>query len=186
MQPTGLSDASGLGELLAGLELEEEAWQVHAGITLGRYVNFMKKCTKCEKTKDLSEFYFDKRKGRLYAQCRSCVLEKNRKWSIDSRAMKRALRPPRIKTGPQKIDWTFRRYGLSEDQYLVMLELQGGGCAICGKTPEGRRLSVDHDHESGKVRGLLCDICNRGLGLFKDNTDTLRRAISYLLQHAAK
>ena len=83
------------------------------------------------------------------------------------------------------IDGRLRRtYDISSFEYDDMLEAQGGGCAICGKTPEaeGRRLSVDHDHETGRVRGLLCNLCNRGLGHFTHDLGLLYSAISYLEQ----
>lgn len=58
------------------------------------------------------------------------------------------------------------------------------GCAICGKLPGktngGRPLAVDHDHKTGRVRGLLCENCNNGLGRFKDNPAFLREAVGYL------
>ena len=78
-----------------------------------------------------------------------------------------------------------KQYGLSREQYALMLKAQGGGCALCGsKKPGGpmprRNFAVDHDHRSGKVRGLLCAPCNTGLGHFKDNQQLLRRAADYL------
>jgi len=55
-----------------------------------------------------------------------------------------------------------RRYGITPEQYDLMLERQGGGCAICGRLPKpGRRLAVDHDHATKRVRGLLCFQCNK-------------------------
>ena len=74
-------------------------------------------------------------------------------------------------------------YGISPEQYEKMLASQGGGCALCGQdgsTSRGGVLHVDHCHTNGHVRGLLCDLCNRGLGLFKDRPDLLRRAAEYL------
>ena len=58
-----------------------------------------------------------------------------------------------------------------------MLHRQNGVCAVCGV---GGKLHVDHDHETGLVRGLLCGSCNRALGLLKDNVDSLKMAIDYL------
>ena len=60
------------------------------------------------------------------------------------------------------------RTGITEAQYEALLAAQGGGCAICGNTPKSRRLSVDHDHATGDVRGLLCHRCNRGLPTWVD------------------
>ena len=74
-----------------------------------------------------------------------------------------------------------RKYGLKPGEYDHMLEQQGGGCAIC-KQPcaRERRLSVDHCHSTGRVRGLLCQNCNAAIGMFKDDTALLFRAIDYL------
>jgi len=56
-----------------------------------------------------------------------------------------------------------RQLGVTDEAYEALLEAQGGGCAICGAKPKTRRLHVDHDHATGKVRGLLCHRCNRAL-----------------------
>jgi len=71
---------------------------------------------------------------------------------------------------------------ISDDDYSHLLNLQGGGCAICGKTSNGifKRLFEDHDHSTGLIRGLLCRDCNSGLGALKDNVLLLKRAIEYL------
>jgi hypothetical protein len=61
------------------------------------------------------------------------------------------------------------------------MKIQDGRCAICRKKPQtGRRLSVDHDHKTGEVRGLLCTLCNQGLGYFKDDPGRLGAALEYL------
>ena len=75
------------------------------------------------------------------------------------------------------------KYGITLAHYDEMLERQENTCAICGLTPEenGKRLCVDHNHETGEVRGLLCDDCNRGIGTFRDNPVSLARAAEYLL-----
>lgn len=75
-----------------------------------------------------------------------------------------------------------QRYGLTLSEYNTLLEAQGDRCAICGKMPEenGRRLSVDHNHKTGQIRGLLCQNCNRGLGSFKDNPEITASATDYL------
>ena len=72
-----------------------------------------------------------------------------------------------------------RCYGLSQGAYDAMLDGQGGGCALCGqKCKSGRSLAVDHCHTTGTVRGLLCGNCNRGLGMFQDDPELMRRAAS--------
>lgn len=72
-----------------------------------------------------------------------------------------------------------KKYGIDSEQYEALLLKQGGVCGIC-KRASNRRLAVDHCHESGEVRGLLCYNCNVGLGLFKDDTVLLSAAIEYL------
>jgi len=79
-----------------------------------------------------------------------------------------------------------RNFGITLEEYNSMYELQDGLCAICKKTDEveGRRLAVDHNHETGQIRALLCGSCNRGLGLFKEDIDSLSKAIDYLKEYA--
>jgi len=72
------------------------------------------------------------------------------------------------------------KYGLTAEQYEQRLVQQHGRCAICGIIPDGWMLAVDHDHETGRVRGLLCGMCNQGLGMFEDAVEFLERAIAYL------
>ncbi len=75
-----------------------------------------------------------------------------------------------------------KTYALSIDDYSALLDAQGGTCAICGRTPEesGATLHVDHDHVTGKLRGILCRSCNHGLGRFQDNIEWLFNAACYL------
>lgn len=73
-----------------------------------------------------------------------------------------------------------KSFGIGLAEYNNILEMQGGGCAICGGKDQHYRLAVDHCHDTKAVRGLLCANCNRGLGLFKDSPDRLERAMNYL------
>ncbi len=74
-----------------------------------------------------------------------------------------------------------RTFGVSPERYAELLELQGGGCAICGESERlGTSFSVDHDHKTGMVRGLLCRACNAAIGGLKDDVAVLQRAIDYL------
>jgi hypothetical protein len=72
-----------------------------------------------------------------------------------------------------------KQLGVSDADYEALLAAQGGGCAICGNPPKTRRLDVDHDHKTGKVRGLLCHRCNRALPNWV-TADWLLRASGYL------
>ena len=80
-----------------------------------------------------------------------------------------------------------RTYGITAEQYDEMFEAQGGVCAICGRPPKNMPLNVDHDHETGEVRGLLCWSCNhRVLGAVRDSIELLQRAAAYLEQPPAR
>lgn len=75
-----------------------------------------------------------------------------------------------------------KKFGITVEQYDQMMRAQLNRCAICRihQSQEKRRFAVDHDHSSGKIRGLLCINCNRGLGAFKDSDEMLAEAIEYL------
>lgn len=83
-------------------------------------------------------------------------------------------------------------YGITPEQYQAILISQGGGCAICG-TPENKgnkrrhkALAVDHDHNTGAVRGILCHACNLAVGILGDNVELLKKATDYLQQWSTK
>lgn len=73
-----------------------------------------------------------------------------------------------------------RSFGMTMEGYDRMVAAQNGGCGVCGKPPKKRLLDVDHDHKTGRVRGALCHLHNRGLGFFQDDPVLLRRAAKYL------
>ena len=109
--------------------------------------------------------------------------ENSRKWAAAHREWKRqADREYRKLKGTPEYNEIrkLKVYGLTKDDYQQMLENQRGRCAICGKEPIRRKLAVDHDHETGLIRGLLCFRCNFGLGWFQDDISRLRRAVSHL------
>jgi hypothetical protein len=163
-----------------------------------------KLCTRCDRTLPLTDFRKDKgRLDGLYPWCIECSREykghKKRepsKWS--SKAEYDADRRAKMKD-QRADDWfgnyLFTTYRITENQYAAMLEAQGGRCAICKTREPGQargrsngRFHIDHDHSCcpGRtscghcVRGLLCRACNIGVGLLKDNPDTLRSAVRYL------
>lgn len=72
-------------------------------------------------------------------------------------------------------------YGIEREEYEKLLSDQKERCAICyGVNKDGKALGVDHDHGTGRIRGLLCNTCNRSLGLLHDNIEVLKKAIKYL------
>ena len=74
-----------------------------------------------------------------------------------------------------------RNYDITPEQFEELNTYQKGVCWICKHVPSSKKLHVDHDHRTGKVRGLLCYRCNVGLGFFKDDIDRLEDAVQYLL-----
>jgi len=139
----------------------------------------MKTCKNCSIEKPLDEFYTHKRtrdgKG---SWCKRCLIAKTaekRKDPIQKELWKEYGRRSLLKS----------RYGITTEQYDSMLLAQNGACAVCKtNTAGGRgtesRLAVDHDHATGRVRGLLCSMCNQGIGMFKDDPSLLTKAIEYL------
>ena len=114
--------------------------------------------------------------------------EQHRRWRAGRIEQLREAARKRRKVNPEPDRTTRRRshlrkyYGLTLEQYDALLASQGGCCAICeNPKPEAEKSwHVDHDHQSGKVRGLLCGACNRGLGHFKDNPNLLLAAADYV------
>lgn len=78
----------------------------------------------------------------------------------------------------------FKKYNMTLDEYNVMLENQNYKCAICGKTKSenGKSFAVDHNHKTGKVRGLLCNHCNVGIGYLGDSAEITAKATAYLIK----
>ncbi len=161
----------------------------------------MKTCNVCGETKPLEDFYANKgSRGGRRADCKACNnAQRRERYRADPRAhVERAVRwqrenPERHKakqreyaeSGKKKVadrkSHLKRKYGLTVEQYDEMLEAQGGGCAICGRLPRGDiALHVDHDHETGVIRGLLCFTCNNALGDLEDDPERLYKAATYL------
>lgn len=78
-----------------------------------------------------------------------------------------------------------RQYGLTEAQFAALFRAQGNACACCGRTTNKGNKSwcVDHDHQTGEVRGILCGLCNTGIGALGDNLEGLKKAVKYLRRH---
>ena len=137
----------------------------------------MRTCTSCNTEKPLADFGVRKsgRVGDLIMPCKPCKVQVHR--------TKRQANPEHYLQIERKSKFK-KQYGITLEQYDEIFTAQGGGCAICSaKTPSNRTkyFAVDHCHTTGKVRGLLCTKCNRGLGLFNDRTDLLKLATNYLL-----
>lgn len=108
--------------------------------------------------------------------CKPCKRKKDAEWKQANKA--RVKFYDRAYNAEAKKVWGTQRKPRPE--FISLARSQGNTCAICGAKPKARRLAVDHDHKSGKIRGLLCMFCNTGLGKFRDSPELLERAIVYL------
>jgi hypothetical protein len=119
--------------------------------------------------------------------CKPIATARNKAAKNDARRLSTAGSPEAVKAKNRRSN--LRRYGLTADQYDAMLEKQNGVCLLCADPPKGEghgassRLHVDHDHETGKVRALLCNNCNRAIGHFRDDPELMQRASLYVWQH---
>lgn len=123
-------------------------------------------CPQCGET-DRAKFYVNDRGYKANKVCRECHKKQCLvRWHAKPKLDRQASRS--------------YKYGITPEDFKQMFETQQGKCAICNEEPKTKRgLHVDHDHETGKVRGLLCHGCNVALGSFKDVT-LLNKAIEYL------
>lgn len=143
-------------------------------------------CSACKVEKAADEFPRNRSaKSGLLAYCRPCNSAKAREWKArnpERAAYHAAKRRPRSTIERRKVGlWV--KYRLTWDDYQDMLASQGAACAICRtvdpKSKSGT-FTVDHDHSTGAVRGLLCSPCNLALGHMKDEPERLRAAADYL------
>jgi len=154
-----------------------------------------KMCSGCKTEYPRSADFFHRdrsAKDGLHGYCKQCA---NQRVSAHQRADSKRGNAYRRKWAGQNRDRVENsrlksRFGISLSEYNSMLESQGGVCAICGKPETSkdkrgvRKLAVDHDHATGKVRGLLCYTCNSGLGYFREDKSALASAITYLIERA--
>lgn len=84
--------------------------------------------------------------------------------------------------GKVKNTYLLRKYGINLKEYNELVLSQNNKCAICKQEELGKSLAVDHNHETGEVRGLLCEDCNRGIGILKEDIKRLSAAIEYLIK----
>lgn len=137
----------------------------------------LKECSKCKELKNTTEYYKRSDTGKYRNECKSCRNDYNLKLYHTN---------PKQKDNHRKAAWKHqikKNYSMSPEDYYELLENQEGKCKICRihiDDIEKHVLYIDHCHTTGKVRGLLCQQCNSGLGMFKDRIDLLVKAIRYL------
>lgn len=137
-----------------------------------------KECFKCKTVKSIDNFHKNKnRYDGFYGNCKECVNESTSVWQKENKDI--------ILNGR-----LIRTFGITTEQYNDLLKKQNGLCALCkkpetavnNKRNEIKKLAIDHDHITGKNRGLLCSRCNTALGSFKESIEFLQAAINYINQ----
>jgi len=169
----------------------------------------MKLCPACQKRKPKSEFYKNRSTADgLTCYCRKCTYQKTLVWqAANPEKVKAIAARTRSKNRQYHRDrskaWyrankayckkkrraaCLKQYGLTPKEFDKKLAEQGGTCAICTGPPANRwnRYAVDHDHETGKNRGLLCARCNLAIGQLQENEDIMKKCIEYLRLHGKK
>lgn len=161
-----------------------------------------RRCPRCKDRKPASAYTRNKRtRDGLSCYCKPCTADYGREWLKHNPTAKAARRaavdayhkrhPDRVFTRRRK-DMLLRKYGMSVSDYATMFETQRGLCVICSKPETSkyrkrlRRLAVDHDHRTGRVRGLLCHMCNFCIGHANDDIATLEAMVRYLKRHASE
>ena len=138
-----------------------------------------KKCSKCKLEKSIDDFtHFRSRRDkkiRVHSLCKPCK-------AAQSLAYHRANRDECLRRVRRT---KLKRYGLTEADFAALLEKQKSLCAICASLMRpGRGTHIDHSHATGKVRWLLCNNCNVGIGHFNEDTDVMTKAMEYLRESA--
>lgn len=112
--------------------------------------------------------------------CVSCVRDDAARWMQQNPAAAKVIytKSRVARKEAERQGHRLRKYGVTPSAYNVLVSKQDGRCAVCGSRPKS--LCVDHDHKTGRVRGLLCHRCNQGIGLFLDDTSLLGQAVVYL------
>lgn len=147
------------------------------------------KCRVCALEKDCAEFN-PNMVNKSWKACRSCTREKAKNYYKNNREKCYASARKWAKNNPEKLAatiraiWLKRAYGITVEQYEDMYRAQNGVCAIChGVNLNGTRLCVDHNHDTKKVRDLLCRKCNSFLGYIREDKEVGRRMSEYLEKH---
>lgn len=143
-------------------------------------VQGVQECVGCRVVKPFSEFHVCRnRSSGFRSRCKPCT-------SLYMRGWHKTRPPPSAEKGRDK--HLRQRYGLSHADYTTILQAQNSCCAICGTAEPGsgfNHFHVDHDHTTGRIRGLLCARCNQALGLFREDPRVITRAAAYLSQSSS-
>lgn len=147
----------------------------------------MKTCIKCKENKSLDSFYprKDNKEG-FRNSCKMCHSKKTNEWTKNNPEKKRLSRKLWKLNNPEKTqdNWLKLEYGITLDEKKKMYSDQSGCCGICKKEMVNLKVSyVDHNHQTGQVRKLLCPPCNTYLGAIKENFDSALNLAKYIQEH---
>lgn len=139
----------------------------------------LKKCPRCGKLLEDSEFYIqksDRHKGKLTSWCKKCCSKQSAERYKNNIEKCREEHRNWVNKNKDKVAFTKAKsaYGITKEEYDSLTRK----CQICGSE---KNLVIDHSHQSGRIRGMLCNSCNKGLGFFRDNPALLERASDYVL-----
>jgi hypothetical protein len=152
-------------------------------------------CTKCKINKEVSLFGVEPRNKSGYAShCKFCKnedakkrakLPKNLEKNKIKSSIYRKQNPEKFKLGVKMSSYKKQGIKITKQEYKKLYDFYNGYCAICGEhnSSQKKDLSLDHCHNTKKIRGFLCDNCNTGIGKFKDNINIMLKAIEYIVKH---
>lgn len=137
-----------------------------------------KECWECKEIKSLDDFYFNKTRGKYTNKCRLCYNRGMRLYRQELKILRPNYKKNKIRNSNLK-----RKFGITLDDYNLRVKIQEGKCLICNQerlSSKGKKLAIDHNHKTGKIRGLLCTRCNTLVGYIEFNIDLLPKVLHYL------
>lgn len=149
-----------------------------------------KVCTKCDINKHILEYRFRPDINGYVSVCKECERDASKAYrDANKQSISEQRKEYRAKNKDkhlkQKRESDLKnKYGITEAEYIDILAGQNGQCAICGtsESESPKRFAVDHNHDTGEVRGVLCSSCNLGIGNLGDSPDRLLSAFRYLIE----
>lgn len=145
-------------------------------------ISEFKNCRSCGLSKKMEDFHKNANKDGRFNTCKKCQYKRLQEFRKDPAHKERFKEYRRNNSITQ-------RYGISIETYNDLVNIQQNKCKICGNHPnkkgpiQNQSLHIDHCHNTGKVRGLLCHLCNRAIGLFRERIDLIEKSLEYLNSH---
>lgn len=148
----------------------------------------MKRCISCNTEKDITEFYFRKKENKYHNQCKICIKEKNKVYALKYKVQKSNYQKQYYVNNKNILNKNRhnydlkRTYNITLEQKEQMLSNQNYKCKCCKKDLtqlNSKRIHIDHNHTTGKVRGILCQTCNLAFGLMKECPNNIKKLLEY-------